>query len=75
MAAHSHGVTEIKTSFPNAYPDHSLSQLLERMREFKVDTLPIVSRAAIHRLFGVVTLRRVLSVYQLQEEHASAEIE
>lgn len=75
MATDRRGVTEIKTSFAHAHPDHSLSQLLERMREFKVDALPVVSRADIHRLIGVVTLRRILSVYEIQEEQAGAEFE
>jgi CIC family chloride channel protein len=36
---------------------------LERMSEAQLDLLPVVSRADIHKLEGIVTLRDVLDSY------------
>ncbi len=69
MARDRQGVPEVRSTYPSAYPDLSLNQTLEIMREHKVDALPVVSRANIHHLLGIVTLRRLLSVYQIQEQH------
>jgi CIC family chloride channel protein len=47
------------------YPDDPLSIALERMGAAGVDTLPVVSRADITKLLGVVTLAEVLQAYGL----------
>jgi CIC family chloride channel protein len=55
------------TTFPYIYPDQSLSLALERMGEAGVDALPVVSRANLHQLLGVLTLPDILSAYGLLE--------
>jgi chloride channel protein, CIC family len=49
--------------FPHLHVDHALSVALERMGSTHLDALPVVSRANIHKLEGVVTLQEVLSFY------------
>lgn len=52
-----------RTRFPHLHGDHALSFALDRMSESRVDVLPVVSRADIHHLEGVVSLRDVLDSY------------
>jgi chloride channel protein, CIC family len=49
--------------FPHLHPDHALSVALERMGTTHLDALPVVSRANVHKLEGVVTLDEVLKFY------------
>ncbi len=49
--------------FPHVHSDHALHIALERMSETHLDILPVVSRADVHKLEGVVTLRDVLDSY------------
>ncbi len=49
--------------FPHVHTDHALHVALERMSEARLDLLPVVSRANIHKLEGIVTLRDVLDSY------------
>ncbi len=49
--------------FPHLHTDHGLDLALERMGKNQVDILPVVNRADIHKLEGIVTLRDVLSAY------------
>jgi CIC family chloride channel protein len=49
--------------FPHVHADHPLYLALERMSKSHVDILPVVNRADVHRLEGVVTLRDVLDSY------------
>jgi CIC family chloride channel protein len=49
--------------FPHVHKDHALHQALERMSNAHVDLLPVVNRADIHQLEGIVTLRDVLDSY------------
>jgi CIC family chloride channel protein len=49
--------------FPHLHTDHPLSLALERMGAHQVDTLPVVNRANIHKLEGIVTLKDVLALY------------
>ena len=49
--------------FPYVHADHPISLALERMRTNGVDVLPVVSRADIHELLGVVGLREILEAY------------
>jgi len=49
--------------FPHVHPDHPLHLALERMSQAHIDILPVVNRANIHKLEGVVTLRDVLDSY------------
>jgi CIC family chloride channel protein len=56
-------LTARDASFPHVHMDLTASQALERMRSGGVDSMPVVSRADIHRLLGVVTLSGVLAAY------------
>jgi CBS domain-containing protein len=49
--------------FPHVHPDHPLYMALERMGAAKLDVLPVVSRANVHHLMGVVVLRDILNSY------------
>jgi CBS domain-containing protein len=49
--------------FPHVHTDHALHVALERMSESHLDLLPVVSRADVHKLEGIVTLRDVLDSY------------
>ena len=49
--------------FPHVHPDQGLDLALERMGANQIDILPVVSRADIHKLEGIVTLRDVLDSY------------
>jgi CIC family chloride channel protein len=51
------------TVFPHVHPDHGLDLALERMGANQIDILPVVNRADVHKLEGVVTLRDVLNAY------------
>src|SRR5271154_6061976 len=49
--------------FPHLHVDHPLSLALERMGAGQVDLLPVVSRANLHHLEGVISLQDVLAIY------------
>ena len=49
--------------FPHVHGDHSLHLALDRMGTSQLDLLPVVSRANVHQLEGVVTLQDVLVLY------------
>ncbi len=49
--------------FPHVHTDHPLHLALERMSNGHIDLLPVVSRADVHKLEGIVTLRDVLDSY------------
>jgi CIC family chloride channel protein len=49
--------------FPHLHVDHPLSLALERMGACQVNALPVVNRANIHKLEGIVTLKDVLALY------------
>ncbi len=51
--------------YPYVHRDHPLSHALERMRQAGVDVLPVVSRANIRQMYGVVTLGDVLARYSI----------
>lgn len=53
------------TYFPHVHSDQSLDVALERMGSNHVQVLPVVSRADIHELLGVITLGDVLESYGL----------
>jgi len=52
-----------KRDLQHLHPDHSLSVALDRMGAARLDVLPVVSRANISELEGIVTLRDVLDCY------------
>jgi CIC family chloride channel protein len=49
--------------FPHVHPDQRLELALERMGANQFEILPVVNRADVHKLEGVVTLRDVLDAY------------
>jgi chloride channel protein, CIC family len=49
--------------FPHMHADQPLHLALERMGSAKLDVLPVVSRANIHQLIGIVVLSDVLNSY------------
>src|SRR5438309_4003812 len=49
--------------FPHVHADHSPHVALDRMAASQLDVLPVVSRANMHHLEGVVTLEDVLTLY------------
>jgi CIC family chloride channel protein len=49
--------------FPHVHADHPLHLALERMSKSHVDVLPVVNRADVNKLEGIVTLRDVLDSY------------
>ncbi len=49
--------------FPHVHSDQGLDLALERMGANQIEILPVVSRADVHKLEGIVTLRDVLDSY------------
>jgi CIC family chloride channel protein len=50
-------------AFPHVHADQGLDLALERMGANQIEILPVVNRADMHKLEGVVTLRDVLDAY------------
>jgi chloride channel protein, CIC family len=50
-------------NFPHLHADQSIPLALERIAAAQVDALPVVSRADVHKLEGIVALRDVLKFY------------
>ena len=48
--------------------DHSLNMALDRMGASQLDVLPVVNRANVHKLEGIVTLQDVLRLYGVGRE-------
>jgi CIC family chloride channel protein len=53
----------IHPEYPYVHSDHPLSYALERMGAAGVDVVPVVSRANIHQMYGIVTLAGILATY------------
>ena len=49
--------------FPHVHPDQGLDLAHERMGANQIELLPVVNRADVHKLEGIVTLRDVLNAY------------
>lgn len=49
--------------YPFVHPDHPLSLALEKMGDHHLNVLPVVSRANVAQLLGVVTLPEILKAY------------
>jgi CIC family chloride channel protein len=49
--------------FPHVHPDQGLDLALERMGANQIEILPVVNRADVHKLEGIVTMRDVLDAY------------
>jgi|SRR5579863_4149196 len=50
-------------TLPHLHPDHSLSLALERMGTSGLNVLPVVSRANVRQLIGIVILDDILAAY------------
>jgi CIC family chloride channel protein len=50
-------------AFPHVHPDQGLDLALERMGANQIEILPVVNRADVHKLEGIVTLRDILDAY------------
>jgi chloride channel protein, CIC family len=57
--------------FPHVHTDQALHVALERMSSAHLDLLPVVNRANVHKLEGVVTLRDVLESYGVDPSGAA----
>jgi CIC family chloride channel protein len=53
----------VGAAYPFIHSDEPLSVALEKLGEHRLDALPVVSRADVSRLLGVVTLGSVLNAY------------
>jgi CIC family chloride channel protein len=49
--------------FPHVHSDQGLDLALERMGANQIELLPVVSRADIHKILGVITLSDILESY------------
>jgi chloride channel protein, CIC family len=56
-----------ENDFPHVHVDHPLYVALERMGASQLDLLPVVSRANVHQLRGVVTIEDVLAQYGVEK--------
>ena len=52
--------------FPHVHADHPLDLALERMGASKLDVLPVVSRANVHSILGIVVLSDVLNSFGIE---------
>ena len=50
-------------AFPHVHPDQEFDLALERMGANQLEILPVVNRADVHKLEGIVTLRDLLDAY------------
>jgi CIC family chloride channel protein len=49
--------------FPHLHMDQPISVALERMGASQMNALPVVNRANVHKLEGIVTLKDILTLY------------
>ena len=54
-------------ALPHVHPDHSLSLALERMGSSGYNALPVVSRANVRELIGIVLLDDILGAYGVRK--------
>jgi len=58
---------------PHVHPDHSLSLALERMGASGLNVLPVVSRANVRQLIGIISLDDILDAYGVASRGNSME--
>lgn len=56
-------IIDPEATYPYVHADHAVSYALEKMRESGADVLPVVSRAGIHQIVGVIGLKEILDSY------------
>jgi CIC family chloride channel protein len=54
--------------FPHVHPDQGIDLALERMGANRLEVLPVVGRANVHNLLGIVTLADILNSYGVSGE-------
>jgi CIC family chloride channel protein len=54
------------TKFPHVHPDHPVDVAMERMGQFGWSAVPVVDRADITKLRGLITIQDVLKSYRKQ---------
>jgi CIC family chloride channel protein len=59
-------ILENSSEIPHVHPDHALSLALERMGARGLHVLPVVSRADVRQLLGVVVLDDILAAYGVE---------
>ena len=59
-------------TFPHVHPDHPLDVVLKRMAATGLNILPVVSRANLRQLQGVVSMDGVLEAYGLGKDPSRA---
>ncbi len=57
--------------FPHVHADQGLDLALERMGANQIEILPVVNRADVHKLEGIVTLRDILAAYGVPQPNRS----
>ena len=50
------------------HPDHSLSLALERMGTSGLNVLPVVSRANVRQLLGIIALNDILETFGVMKK-------
>ena len=60
----------VNEDFPHVHADHSLNTALDRMGSAGLDVLPVVNRANVHQLLGIVTVDDVLALYRVRPVRA-----
>ena len=58
---------------PHVHPDHSLSLALERMGTSGLNVLPVVSRANVRQLMGIIALDDILDAYGVAKRSSTME--
>ena len=53
---------------PHIHPDHSLSVALKRMGASGLNVLPVVSRANVRQLIGIIALDDILDAYGVAKQ-------
>lgn len=61
--------------FSHLHSDQTFDMALERMGSARLDVLPVVSRANLHEMLGVVRLEDVLDAYGLISRHEEQNLE
>ncbi len=64
----------VADDFPHVHEDHALHLALDRMGASQLDLLPVVSRADVHQLKGIVTLQEVLNLYGVGPKESRLEV-
>jgi chloride channel protein, CIC family len=67
LDAPAHGHRTNTEELPHVHPDHTLSLVLERMGRTGLHVLPVVSRANVRDLMGIVVLNDVLDAYGVRK--------